>query len=511
MSSSFKRVVVAASNAVFYVLVPLTFLSIFAMLALNLYENVFTSSLHFVSVFFLVYITGFLSVSLLFVIISAFKQTQYLRKYGAVDDQSIVSSPRAPSISIVMPAYNESKTIVEAVRALFNVVYHKFDIIVVNDGSTDNSLELLINAFDLERDPNGYGFNHKIKTKRIISIYRSSKANFSRLMVIDKENGGISDANNAALNLSDSDYLLFIDADTIIEQNALLRLVQPILDKKEKVIIVGGGLMVVNSCIIRDGRLIRINIPKKGLARFQVVDYLRAFFIVRTAWNAVNGLFIISGTSAMYDLEVAIECGGFDVDTVGEDIALTVAMQKYMIDNKCPFKVIYIPYILCWTETPESIQILYHQRNRWTRGMIDLLVMNIDMCFNPKYRVLGMFMYPFWLLYEWFASFVGLFGCVSLGVFSIMGQVDGLFFFKMFFLAIMHSYFISTMAIIYESLAFHHYRDQDKFTLLATVLLEPILYYPVVFFSAVVGNVQYLFSSKRRLWGKMRRTGFWSS
>lgn len=439
-------------------------------------------------------------------VFSAFYLRDYLRRTSFVDYNAILSSPFAPSISIIAPAYNEGKTIIENVRALMSLYYSDFEVIVVNDGSKDDTLQKLIREYDLELV--NYFFSYKIPTQDVRGIYKSRNRSFSRLIVVDKNNGGKADSLNAGINISKSKLFIAIDVDSIIESDALLKMVKPFLEEKDrKVIATGGVIRVVNDCLVEAGQVSQINLPKKFLPRVQILEYTRSFLMGRMAWARLDGLLLISGALGLFDRQIVIECGGYYSKTVGEDMEIVVRMRRYMVEKNLPYEVAYIPDPLCWTEVPETTRILGRQRNRWTRGMIDTLNIHRKIFFNPKYKSFGMLGYPYWFLMEWFVHVIEFFGLFYFALVILFSTPNWQFFGAMFAFIYSFAVSMSIWAILFEELTYHKYeRRRDVINLVLTAFLEPFVYHPMVLYWAVRGNIDYLAGNKK--WGEMVRKGF---
>jgi cellulose synthase/poly-beta-1,6-N-acetylglucosamine synthase-like glycosyltransferase len=431
---------------------------------------------------------------------------RYLRKSSFTDYSLMAVSPHTPSISILAPAYNEGATIIENVRSLLSIHYNKMELIVINDGSKDNSLSRLIDAYELEQVP--WLVTQHIATKAVRGVYKSKNPVYHKLTVVDKENGGKADALNVGVNIASNDYIVCIDVDCILEQDAMLKLVKPFLEeKKERVIATGGVVRIANSCEVRDGKIIRVHLPHQWIPRVQTLEYIRAFLLGRMAWSRLNGLLLISGAFGAFDRDIVIKAGGYDHGTVGEDMELVVRMRRYMEERKLPYKVSYIPDPLCWTEAPSSFKILGRQRNRWTRGTIETLRIHRKMFFNPRYRVLGLISYPYWFFFEFLAPLIEFVGFCAFLLFCALGLMDWSFFFALLGFIFSFGFLYSTFAILMEVLTYNQYK-KGKYILqlMATAFLEPILFHPFVVWSAVRGNIDLL--RKKKSWGEMTRTGF---
>lgn len=443
---------------------------------------------------------------LVLALISARGLTSYLRRNRFVNYNALLSLESAPRVSLIAPAYNEGKTIKENVRSLLSINYNNFDVIVVNDGSKDDSISVLTEAFQLVEAPLEY--QPKIPAKEVKAIYRSSNPAFSKLIVVDKVNGGKADALNTGINISKNPYLVCIDVDCIMDKDVLLKLAKPYMEQSDKKIIATGGVVrIANSCVIKSGKLIEVKAPDNFLARVQVIEYLRAFILGRMAWSKLNGLLIISGAFGMFDREVAIKCGGYDTTTVGEDMELIVRMRRYMIDRKQPYAVQYIPDPLCWTEAPESYKILGKQRSRWMRGTIETLWRHRKMTFNPKYGTLGLLSYPYWLFAEYYAPLIELTGIIISIILAALGIISWKYFFLFLLLVYVYAVMFSMMALYAEESTFKRYESiKDLRKLVTVALLEPLIFHPFTVYAAIKGNWEKLRGSKG--WGEMTRTGF---
>ncbi|NJW53050.1 glycosyltransferase family 2 protein [Salinimicrobium oceani] len=439
-------------------------------------------------------------------IISGFSLKAYLRQNRFVNYNTLLALETAPRVSLIAPAYNEGRTIVENVKSLLAINYNNFDVIVVNDGSKDDSIAILKKAFELEISEKKY--KALIPTKEVKAIYQSSNKAFSKLIVVDKQNGGKADALNTGMNVSENPYLVCIDVDCIMDKDVLLKLAKPYLEFSDKRIIATGGVVrIANSCIIKSGKLVEVKAPQNLLARIQVIEYLRAFILGRMAWSKLDGLLIISGAFGMFDKEIAVRCGGYDTRTVGEDMELIVRMRRFMIEKKEPYAVQYIPDPLCWTEAPESYSILRKQRSRWMRGTIETLFTHRKMLFNPKYKILGMLSYPYWLFFEYYAPLIEVIGISITVLLAVLGIISWKWFLLFLFFVYSFAVMFSMIALFTEESTFKRYETiQDLRKLTLAALLEPLMFHPFTVYAAVRGNWEKITGNKG--WGEMTRKGF---
>ncbi len=429
----------------------------------------------------------------------------YLYKNSFTDYRMLAASTQAPSISILAPAYNEGANIIENVRSLLSIYYNNLEVIIINDGSKDDSLEKLIAAYDLYKVD--FFVNEQIKTKPVRGVYKSRKSVYRKLIVVDKENGGKADALNVGVNIAKNNYVVCIDVDCVLEQDALLKLAKPFLEHpNHRVIATGGVIRIANGCDIQKGRLLKVGLPAQFLPRVQTLEYIRAFLLGRMAWSRLNGLLLISGAFGAFDKDIVIKCGGYDHRTVGEDMELVVRMRRYMEELNQPYKVAFIPDPLCWTEAPASFKILGRQRNRWTRGTIETLRFHKVMFFNPRYGLLGMLSYPYWFFFEFLAPIIEFVGMVAFLIFGLFGLINWSFFLTLLAFIFCFGILYSIFAILMEVLTYNQYkRHKDILNLILTAILEPFIFHPFVVWSAIKGNIDLL--RKKNSWGEMTRQG----
>lgn len=442
-------------------------------------------------------------------LLSVVELNKYTVRNRYFDYNAMLSFQNLPSISIIAPAFNEERTIIQNISGLLNVKYPNFEIIIVNDGSKDNSLAKIIEHFDLIKTHLHYDM--KIPTKDVRGIYKSRNRAFNHLIVIDKVNGGKADALNTGVNLSQNDLFLAMDVDCIVESDALLRMVKPFIEEtKIECIASGSVIRVANSCDIENGLITKVKFPKNIWAKFQVLEYFRAFTLGRMAWSKINGLLIISGAFGLFDRYRVLAVGGYDKSTVGEDLELVVRMRRYMHEvEKKKYKVAFIPDPLCWTEVPESYRILSRQRNRWTRGAIETIRTHKKLMLNPNYGLIGIVSFPYWVLFEWLAPVIEIMGFIYVVFISIFGllNLNTLVIMALFVIsfALMYSFF----GIFYESLTYNKYKGATYlFKAFFVALIETFFYQPLNMYFSITGNFDSFFRKRKKGWGEMTRKGF---
>lgn len=406
-------------------------------------------------------------------------------------------------ISILQPAYNEEATIVESVRSTLLQQYPHFEVIVINDGSKDATLNKLKEAFALELVDRV--LPEWIINQPVLGLYRSPWQ--PRLLVVDKVNGGKADAMNAGIEVAQFPYLCTIDADVIMESEALMRVMEVIRRDPDRIVACGGIIRIANDCRFEGGRMVEVRAPTKPLVVIQVLEYLRSFIAGRTALSAMNALPVISGAFAVFRRDVVLAVGGFNSHTVGEDMELVLRIHRYCREHGRPYRVVHISDPMCWTEAPDSTAILRRQRGRWYRGLIDSLRIHRVMIGNPRYGWLGMFGLPFMVFSEFLSPMVEVFGYVVMGLRWGLGRMDPQSFWLFMGVVYMFGILLTIATILFESWAFRRYRRVgDIVKLLAWTFLEHVGYRQWHTYWQLTGLVDYF--KNRHTWGDMPRKGF---
>ena len=416
---------------------------------------------------FLAYFVGINLGYLMQNVIAAIGIRRYLQTADQYEAENVFSALDIP-ISLVVPAYNESASIITSVKAMLQLEYPQYELIVVNDGSTDDTLQKLIDEFDMQEFPEAY--RARVESKPVKSVYRSTR--IANLRVVDKVNGGSkADASNAGINVCRYPLVCVVDADSVLQPDSLRRVVRPFLEDP-KTVAVGGTVRIANGCTVRQGFLENVGLPSNFLALVQVVEYLRAFLFGRMGWSPINGLLIISGAFGLFHKETLVEAGGYNPDAVGEDMELVLRLHRLMKQKKRPYRITFVPDPVCWTDAPENYRDLKGQRVRWQHGLGQALALNRSLLTNPRGGAVTWVAIPFYVIFELFGPIIEVAGYIFIIICGVMGWLSwpeaGIFLGLAIGLGVM----LSTSAIMLEELSFHMY---PKFSQLALLYLIAIV------------------------------------
>ena len=430
-----------------------------------------------------------------------------LRRY--MDKQSLSDLPVAfsdlePPVSILVPAYNESMIIAAAIRSLLQLHYSEYEIVVINDGSTDDTLAVLTREFGLV--PCSGAWRNQVQSKPVKGVYQSTV--HPNLRVVDKENGRKADSMNAGINYSLYPLFCAVDADSILQRDSLRRVVQPFLDDA-RTVATGGTIRIANGCKVQGGFLTEVGLPNKFLPLMQIIEYLRAFLFGRLGWEPFNAVLIISGAFGLFRRDLVTEIGGYRTDTVGEDMELVMRMHRHLGTRGQPYRLHYVPDPVCWTEAPEDLKTLRSQRTRWQRGLSESLLWNRELLFNRHGGGAGWFAFPFFLLFEWCGPLVEFAGLVFMVVAAFAGAVSPLAAFAFLFVAVVWGILLSVTALLLEELSFHVYlKPRDLVVLLAVAIAENFGYRQINTWWRLKGLWMWATKTKTG-WEPMVRTGSW--
>ncbi len=446
------------------------------------------------------------AIYLSFTVIAWRSLTAHLRLRGHSPLDETFASPLTPPISILLPAYNEQEGVVESVTSLLNLRYPEFEVIVVNDGSKDGTLERLTAAFDLV--PVRKALRQEIETAPVNAAYVSRRNR--NLWVVDKANGGKADALNAGINAARYPFFCAIDADAVLEEGALLKVAKPMLDDPELVVATGGIVRIANGCVIDRGVVVEVNLPQSRLATLQVVEYFRAFLIGRVGWSRLNALLIISGAFGLFRRSLVETVGGYATDTVGEDVELVVRLHRYLRERDEEYRIEFVPDPVCWTEAPETFRGLSRQRRRWHRGLGETLWRHRRLAFNPRYGSLGMLATPYFLVFEFLGPVLELAGPPAVIVWWSLGLLSLPFLLAFLAVSFLLGLLLSVAALALEEFSFRrHRRNREVARLLLFAVVESFGYRQLLAFWRFLAFID--LARRKQGWGEMQRKGFRSN
>lgn len=405
-------------------------------------------------------------------------------------------------VSILVPAFNEEKTIVESVRSFLDLRYPQHEVIVSVDGATDRTLERMKDAFALVEENRVWA--RTIPTRPVHCIYRSLR--HPNLIVLEKENGGKADALNAALNFARYPLIAAVDADSMLDAEAMLR-ASRLFVEDDQLIGLGGTVRPVNGAVIKNGKVTELTVPRTILERFQVLEYARAFFAGRSGWSHFGSLLIISGAFGLFRRSSMMQVGGYHTDTVCEDMDLVVRLHRYHREQQIPYRIRSIPDPICWTEVPSDLRTLRRQRNRWHRGLWETLWKHRSMLFNRRYGRLGVVAMPYFWLFEGLAPIIEISAIALLPVGLVTGHLSLEFAAMFMLLALIYGMMLSQLSMGIETMLVARYaRVRDRLLLLAAALAESVGFRQILVFERFIATFQVM--RKKGHWGQMRRGGF---
>ena len=444
---------------------------------------------------------------LVMLLIALWTSAAHLRHLESIRFDWIKRSPLAPPITILVPAHNEQKSICTAVRNLLDLDYPELEVIVVNDGSADSTLQMMRQEFGLRLVRAVY--IPQVMSAPVRGLYRSDVD--TRLVVVDKESAGSkADAVNAGLNAATSPYMCVVDADSVLESDALLRIMVPVLADPKRVVSVGGIIRVLNGSELEGGRMRRVRLPRKSIEVIQVVEYLRAFLIGREAWARGNMLMIISGAFGVFRTDLVRAIGGYRSCAIGEDFDLVARLHRHLLDKGEDYSIQFVPDPVCWTEVPSDLQSLGRQRARWHKGLLDVLWPNKDMLFRPRYGLIGCLALPYLWLFELLAPVIEIGGIATILLAAYLGALSSTFFLQFILFGYAFATMISIGSVLQEELTYKRYNDwQDVARLVSYCFLEHFPYRQLHMIWRLHGLWQYLRGDMA--WRPLKRQGLESA
>lgn len=439
--------------------------------------------------------------TLLFILRAFILTRRYLAEVETDPLESFFESPHFKPITLICPVYNEAAGAVASVGSLLALRYPEFQVVVVNDGSTDDTVARLVEAFKLH--PSRRVIRQLLPTRPIRCVYES--AYVPNLILVDKDNGGKSDALNCGINLARFPLVCCMDGDSLLENDSLLRVSRPFLDRP-RVVASTGVIRPLNGCHLTPSGIRGIHLPDRWLPRFQIVEYLRAFLFGRMGLASLKSLFIVSGAFGVFRRDLLLEVGGFSTKTIGEDLELVVRLHRHLREKGRDYEVVLVPDPVCWTEVPEDAGTLGRQRNRWQRGLLDSLWLHRRMWFNPRYGRIGLFSMPYFLVFEALAPIIELAGYLAFAYFLLSGQIHAPFALLFLALAILLGLLNSVASVILEQICAHPYQGLKEWLLLLLAgLLENLGYRQRTLLWRLQGTWDWLRGKEG--WGHMVRKG----
>lgn len=430
--------------------------------------------------------------------LGSLRRDRLVERFGRIDD--LLSSDLLPPVSIVVPAFNEAAGIVDSVRSMSMLRYPRFEIIVVNDGSRDETFSRLQEGFRLQEVT--VPFRREIDTAQVRGVHRSALP--LPIIVVDKENGGKTDALNAGINVAKYPYVLLTDADVVFDGECLLRAMRHVVEDRERVVAVGGNIRPVNGSKVNRGRVVETHMPRNMLERIQVLEYIRSFIAARPGWSRINGLLLISGAFGIFRRDVIAAVGGFRKGHLGEDMDLTMRLHRHMRDSRTDYRIVYAPDAVCWTEVPTTFEVLRKQRIRWHRGLAMVLGDFKHMLFNPRYGSVGMVAWPSYFLFEYAAPIVEIVGWVVLPAALVTGSLDAAVAVPLLLFAVLLGAIKSLVGLFMDESYGYFTSPLDAMRLVTLAFVENLGFRQ----RTVVWRITSLFMANRPPeWGNMKRRG----
>lgn len=457
-------------------------------------------------------LTYFLLINSSYLVLIGFAALEFVRHFRRVPfagHDETYRSPLTKPASLLVPAYNESAGIVSSVQAMLALRYPAFEVVVIDDGSTDDTFERLRVEFDLVQVPRV--IPDDVPTRGAVRSVHVPRLRPDPLVVVRKESGGKTDSLNVGINVARHPLVCMVDADSILDPLALLSVAKPFADDPLRVVASGGVIRVANGCSVLAGRIVDVHMPPTWLPRIQVVEYLRAFLLGRTGWSRLGGLLIISGAFGLFRRDVVVEVGGLDHDTIGEDAELVVRLHRHLRQQGRDYRIVFVAEPVSWSEAPSTLRVLARQRRRWHRGIAEILIKHRRMICNPRYGRIGLVAMPYYVLFELLAPAVELAGVVLVPAGLLVGAVDAGFALRFLLVAYGYALLVNLIALVVEEYSFHRYtRWRDLWAAVAASVLENVGFRQLTAVWRLQGMVA-AFRGSRQVWGEMTRQGFQSA
>ena len=448
--------------------------------------------------FAIIYFAVLNSIYLVLITLAALDAITASRRRLVAGREEIFHSPLAPAISLIVPARNEEAVVVNCVRGLLNLRYPRFEVVVVDDGSTDGTFDRLRSAFDLVEIP-------KVMREDVPTIGRvrsfHAPRNVEPLLVVRKESSGRpGDAVNTGVNAAQNPMVCRVDADSYLDEDALLAVAQPFIEEPRRMVAAGATIRVANACQIRSGRVVDVHMPGGWLAPIQAVEYLRSFLLGRAGWSQIRGMLFISGAFGLFRRDVYELVGGVDLESEGDDVELVTGMHHRLIADRRPHQVGVVPDPCCWTVVPTTARALAHQRRRWAQILSEALWIHRPILFNPRYGMVGLLILPYYLIFELGSAPVELGGILALVIGLPLGIVSPAVALLFIVVGLGYATLLTLVGVIIEEFSYNRYRTWRDFGLLAyAAIAENIGYRQIYAWWRVRGIVDALLG-RRAQW-----------
>ncbi|MBS4956826.1 MAG: glycosyltransferase family 2 protein [Clostridium sp.] len=425
--------------------------------------------IEYINIFFMFYVFIYAVIFFISTISSVLEIDEDRRRKKYLNEIAIKNGENYVPISILVPAYNEEETVVDCINSLSYLDYLEYEIIVIDDGSKDNTSNVVIENFKLKKIARP--IRKVVKCEKEESIYEGYTFNNKKITLVRKKNGGKADALNMGINMSKYPLFVSIDADSILQRDSLINIVRPFMED-DTTVAVGGNIKVANQVVLDKGEVIKIFPPKKLLVIFQLIEYYRVFLTTRVWFNRFNGNLIISGAFGLFKKSSVVNIGGYDTNTIGEDMDLVVKLHSFYRKNRIPYNIKYSYDAVCWSQVPEKFKDFKGQRRRWHIGLMTTLISHRYIFLNPKYGVVGVFSFIYFLVYELFSCVLDIVGLIIIILSYFAGILSIDFLITFFMIYVTYSIVISVASIILENYIFKHILS--VWTILKLILLSAV-------------------------------------
>lgn len=453
----------------------------------------------YINLFFMYYIFIYALIFFISIIYAILNLNESKRRVKFNNNLIIKNKDNYIPISILVPAYNEEKTICECIKSLLNLNYPEYEIVIINDGSTDNTKNILIEEFNLSKVKRPV--RRLVKCKQEESVYSGGEK--VNITLVNKENGGKADALNSGINISKYPFFVSIDADSLLQKDSLSNIVIPYMED-DRTIAVGGRVKVANQAVVKDGEIVKIVSPKNWVVLFQIIEYYRVFLATRVWFNRFNGNLIISGAFGLFKKQAVVNVGGYNTDSIGEDMSLVVKLHSFYRKNKLDYKIQYTPDAICWSQVPGSLKDIKSQRIRWHVGLMQSILNHKYIFLNINYGFVGTFSFLYYLIYEMISPILEFLGVIFIILAYYTGFINIQFFATFIIIYVGYSVVVSTAAMILEN---YLYKNKINFVtglkLFIFSILESFGFRQICTVFEITGIFQYI--KRKHYWGEIER------